>query len=111
MGHWWDGTEDGSPETWRSPSRHWDRDRGSYPCEHTCILCAWANMQDHIPRDPTLHPRSDAQRVWVEVTRWAGPPAADDSRVRPGMGFTVIAVGSGPLQRPLVPQTVDGGQW
>lgn len=74
-------------------------------------LCAWASMQDHIPRDPALHPRSDAQRVWVEVTRWAGPPAADDSRVKPGMGFTVIAVGSGPLQRPPVPQTVDGGQW
>lgn len=49
-------------------------------------LCAWASMQDHIPRDPALHPRSDAHRVWVEVTRGAGPPAADDSRVKPGMG-------------------------
>lgn len=22
--------------------------------------CAWVNMQDHIPRDPPLHPKSDA---------------------------------------------------
>lgn len=48
MGHWWDGTEDGSPETWRSPSRHWDRDRGSYPCEHTCIpVCMGQHAGPH----------------------------------------------------------------
>lgn len=39
---------------------------------------------------------------WVEVTRWAGPPAADD-RVKPGMGVHCDTSGLRTTQRALVP--------
>lgn len=80
--NWWDGTEGGSPEAWRSPSRHRDRGqkftpRGAHLCVHVC-------MGQHAgPHSQGPSSASKARCTQGPGWKWAGPPVADD-RGKPG---------------------------
>lgn len=76
-----------------------------------CVPCAWVNMQDHIPRDLALHPKSDAHSGLdgTDKMGWGHLQQMTESGLE--WGYPVTSVGSGPLQRPPDPQRVGGGRW
>lgn len=101
--NWWVGREVVDQRGLEEPKQAWGQGQKFAPMSTSvCPLCMGQHAGPH-----TQGPSSASTGAWMEVTRWTGPPAADEG-VKPGTGFPVTSVGSGPLQRPPDPHTVGG---
>lgn len=82
--NWWDGTGGGSPERpggTQAGTGMGGGSRCSHPYEHACVYPVHGSTcRTTYPGTQLCIQSQMPTGAWMEVTRWVGPPATDNSQ-------------------------------